>query len=70
MRYQELGEQRSGQSKEQKKPAFSTGGAHTLVLSEFNVTVMTGNNGALHRFPYDPGIQNDLSFLSSMELLI
>ena len=29
----------------------------TLDLSEFNVNVMTGNNGAHQRTPYDPGIQ-------------
>ena len=29
----------------------------TLDLSEFNVSVMTGNNGAHQRSPYDPGIQ-------------
>ena len=29
----------------------------TLDLSEFNVNVMTGNNGAHQRSPYDPGIQ-------------
>ena len=30
----------------------------TLDLIEFNVNVMTGNNGAHQRSPYDPGIQN------------
>ena len=29
----------------------------TLDLSEFNVNVMTGNNRAHQRSPYDPGIQ-------------
>ena len=29
----------------------------TLDLSEFNVNVMTRNNGAHQRSPYDPGIQ-------------
>ena len=30
---------------------------HTLNLLEFNDNVMTGNNGAHHRSPYDAGIQ-------------
>ena len=30
---------------------------YTLDLSEFNVDVMTGNNGAHQRSPNDPGIQ-------------
>ena len=30
---------------------------NTLDLSEFNVNVMTGNNGAHQRSPYDPRIQ-------------
>ena len=29
----------------------------TLDLSEFNVNVMTGNNGVHQHSPYDPGIQ-------------
>ena len=29
----------------------------TLDLSEFNVNVMTGNNGVHQRSPYNPGIQ-------------
>ena len=50
----------------------------TLDLSEFNVDVMTGNNGAYQRSPYDPVIQK-LPFLfvqtpelffTSMELMI
>ena len=38
------------------KDSEDTEGA-TLDLSEFNVNVMTGNNGAHQRSPYDPGIQ-------------
>ena len=34
----------------------------TLDLSEFNVNVMTGNNGAHQRSPYDPRIQKQPFF--------
>ena len=30
---------------------------YTLDILEFNANVMTGNNGAHQRSPYDPGIQ-------------
>ena len=50
----------------------------TLDLSEFNVNVMTGNNGAHQRSPYDPVIrkwpfffvQTPELFFTSMELMI
>ena len=50
----------------------------TLDISEFNVNVMTRNNGAHQRSPYDQGIQKWPFFLfqtpekiiNSMELII